>query len=101
MSKLLKTNLETTLEELRDSIDRIDNSIVLLLAERFAITRKIGKFKKALELPPQDKKREQQKIKKITVEAKAQKLSPKLVSVIFREIIDTVIAEHKKTKKTK
>lgn len=98
---MLKTNLETTLEELRDSIDRIDNSIVLLLAERFSITRKIGRFKKALELPPQDKKRELAKIKKITAEAKAEKLDPKLVTVIFRAIIDTVIAEHKKTKKGK
>ena len=95
------TKLDTSLEELRDSIDRIDNSIVLLLAERFAITRKVGRFKKALELPPQDKKREQAKIKKITTEAKAQELDPKLVTIIFRAIIDTVIAEHKKTKRSK
>ena len=98
---MLKTKLETTLEELRDSIDRIDNSIVLLLAERFSITRKIGRFKKALELPPQDKKREHQKIKKITQVAKVHKLSSKLVSTIFREIIDTVISEHKKSKQDK
>lgn len=95
------TKLDTSLEELRDSIDRIDNSIVLLLAERFAITRKVGRIKKALDMPVQDKKREQLKLKKVTTDAKAQKLDPKLVTLIFREVINTVLAEHKKTKRSK
>ena len=45
------------LEKLRKQIDKIDSSIVTLLAKRMEIVKKVGKLKKKNKLPPLDNKR--------------------------------------------
>lgn len=45
------------LEKLRKQIDKIDSSIVILLAKRMEIVKKVGKLKKKNKLPPLDNKR--------------------------------------------
>jgi len=49
--------METKLEELRKKIDKIDRSIVILLAKRMEIVKKVGKFKKKNDLLPLDNMR--------------------------------------------
>ncbi len=51
------------LESLRKQIDKIDNSIINLLAKRMRIIKKVGKFKKENNLQPLDNSRWQKVIK--------------------------------------
>ena len=46
------------LVEYRRSIDNIDAALVHLLAERFKITKAVGRYKAAVALPPADPARE-------------------------------------------
>ncbi len=55
--------MKTKLEGLRKQIDEIDNSIVILLAKRMEIVKKVGKLKKVNNLPPLDNKRWKEIIK--------------------------------------
>ena len=45
---------DETLTELRRSIDNIDAALIYLLAERFKITQKVGRYKAEQKLPPAD-----------------------------------------------
>jgi len=49
--------MKNRLENLRKQIDKIDESIVILLAKRMEIVKKVGKLKKKRSLPPLDNKR--------------------------------------------
>lgn len=51
------------IEDLRKQIDKIDSSIVILLAKRMEIVKKVGKLKKKSNLPPLDNKRWKEIIK--------------------------------------
>ena len=55
--------MKTKLEGLRKQIDEIDNSIVILLAKRMEIVKKVGKLKKVNNLPLLDNKRWKEIIK--------------------------------------
>ncbi|MCA9329873.1 chorismate mutase [Candidatus Saccharibacteria bacterium] len=46
------------LEYFRKSIDNLGNPVMYLIAERFRLTQKIGKYKKANNMPPVDSGRE-------------------------------------------
>ena len=45
---------DETLNEFRSSIDNIDAALILLLAERFKVTGKVGDYKAKVGLPPTD-----------------------------------------------
>ena len=47
-----------TARDLRSSIDNIDAALILLLAERFKVTKAVGEYKAAAGLPPADPDRE-------------------------------------------
>ena len=47
------------LAEYRSSIDNIDAALVHLLAERFKITKAVGRYKKEAQLAPADPGREE------------------------------------------
>ena len=49
---------DETLSEFRSSIDNIDAALILLLAERFKVTGKVGDYKAKVGLPPADPARE-------------------------------------------
>ncbi len=51
------------LEVTRKEIDKIDNQILKLLANRLELCRKIGEFKKMNDLPVQNKERENEAVK--------------------------------------
>jgi chorismate mutase len=84
------------LDDLRRSLDNIDNAIIYLLAERFSLTRKVGEYKRDHKLPPVDLNREEQqfaRIKKLATEAK---LNEEVATKYLRLIIDEVVKEHTK-----
>jgi len=41
----IKGDIMETLEEMRKSIDNIDNAIVAMLSERFKVTERVGHYK--------------------------------------------------------
>ena len=92
-----KHKLES-LENYRDSIDRLDAILVFTLAERFKITEKVGKLKATVNLPPSDPTRENrqlQRLQKLSLEAG---LDPIFAKEFLKFIISEVIRHHKKFK---
>ncbi|NDH84228.1 MAG: chorismate mutase, partial [Acidimicrobiia bacterium] len=53
------------LETYRSSIDNIDAALILLLAERFKVTKAVGEYKAAAGLPPADPDREKVQIARL------------------------------------
>jgi chorismate mutase len=49
---------DATLAAYRESIDNIDAALVFLLAERFKVTKAVGRYKAEAGLPPADPDRE-------------------------------------------
>ncbi|OWY63061.1 hypothetical protein B7486_55115 [cyanobacterium TDX16] len=83
------------LEALRVQIDELDDRLVALLAERFAVTRQVGALKAERGLPPQDATREAQIEAKVRRLAAENDLDPAMVSEVLRAVIDRVVAEHR------
>jgi chorismate mutase / prephenate dehydratase len=75
-----------SLDKLRKQIDEMDESIVKLIAERMEIAREIGKEKKQIGTPIEDKIREQKVIEKVKNLARAQKLNPEDIEIIYQRI---------------
>ncbi len=83
------------LTQLRREIDAVDERFVALLAERFRITRRVGRIKAERGLPPQDAIREAQIDEKVRRLASEYALDEGLVSDVLRAVIDRVVAEHR------
>lgn len=83
-----------SLDELRKSIDNIDNAIVATLAERFKVTDRVGCFKASNNLPAKDPGREAIQHARIQELSLQYGLDPKLASAILGQIIDKVVANH-------
>lgn len=82
------------LAEYRRSIDNIDAALVMMLAERFKITQKVGAFKATEGLPPADPKREEEQIARLRQLAADADLDPEFSEKFLRFIIDEVIRHH-------
>ncbi len=82
------------LSQLRAEIDAVDERFVALLAERFRITRRVGRIKAERGLPAQDATREAQIDAKVRRLASEYELDEGLVSDVLRAVIDRVVAEH-------
>lgn len=80
--------MKNQLDDLRKQIDFIDNQIVDLLAERFIIVKKIGKWKKEKNLPPLDKNRWRKVLINRVKKAKELGISSKLIKKIYQAIHD-------------
>jgi chorismate mutase len=82
------------LQDLRKSLDGLDNALVFLLAERFHITQKVGEYKKAHQLPAIDKAREDAQFARIESLATNAGLDPDFAKAMLRLIIDEVVKNH-------
>lgn len=82
------------LQELREQIDRLDQSMVLLLANRFALTRRVGRIKARNGLESFDAGREQCKIDAITALCEEHQVNPELMSRILRDVMREVVKNH-------
>ena len=89
------------LTELRKQIDKIDQQVVALLAERFRVTQKVGEFKRDNNLPPVDPSREAVQFDRITELAEHAGLDPEFAKSMLRLIIDEVVRNHTALQKAK
>ncbi|MDA3032806.1 MAG: chorismate mutase [Actinomycetota bacterium] len=84
------------LAEYRSSIDNIDAALVHLLAERFKVTKAVGRYKAAAELPPADPVREEIQIARLRLMAKAAGLDLAFTEKFLRFIVAEVIHHHQR-----
>jgi chorismate mutase len=82
------------LEEYRESIDNIDAALVFLLAERFKVTQKVGRYKSDNKLPPADKVREKAQVDRLRQLAVSANLDPDFTEKFLNFIIREVIKNH-------
>ncbi len=86
------------LQSYRKSIDNIDASVIYMLAERFKITKEVGKYKADSGLPPADPSREKKQIQRLRRLATDANLDPEFSEKFLRFIINEVIRHHQKIK---
>lgn len=84
------------LERYRSSIDNIDAALILLLAERFKVTRAVGEYKAEAGLPPADPSREQIQITRLRELAESANLDPAFSEAFLRFVIAEVIRHHER-----
>jgi len=84
------------LADYRASIDNIDAALVHLLAERFKITKAVGRYKATVDLPPADEQREQVQIERLRALAEESGLDPVFTEKFLRFIVAEVIHHHQR-----
>jgi chorismate mutase len=82
------------LQDIRDSIDNIDASIIHTLAERFRRTQKVGFLKARHNLPPSDPGGEAQQVTRLRQLALAAKPDPEFAEKFLALVIREVILHH-------
>ena len=87
---------DETLARYRQSIDNIDAALVHILAERFRITKEVGRYKAEHGLPPADPGREERQIARLRALARDADLDPEFSEKFLRFIIDEVIRHHER-----
>ncbi len=92
---------DLTLQRYRDSIDNIDASIVYMLAERFKVTKAVGRYKAEQGLPPSDPMREKRQIQRLRRLSTDAQLDPEISEKFLRFIVDEVIRHHNQIKEEK
>ena len=78
----------------RESIDNIDAALVFMLAERFKVTKAVGRYKVVAGLPPADPGREAAQVARLRDLATSANLDPEFSEKFLRFIIDEVIRHH-------
>ena len=81
-----------TMSEIRKDIDRIDESLVKLLAERQRCVEIAIKVKKRDGLPARDPGRILQVIDHVRVMARGHKVDPALVETMWTEMVEWLVA---------
>ena len=71
--------------ELREQIDTLDEEIIQLLMKRMDFSKKVGKLKEKLDIPVEDKNRENEIIDRLTQQA-GQNLSEEQLIRIFTAV---------------
>ena len=85
---------DETLAGYRSNIDNIDATLILLLAERFKVTKQVGVYKASVGLPPADPQRENEQIARLRKLAAASNLDPSFSEKFLRLVLDEVIRHH-------
>lgn len=82
------------LARLRSSIDNIDAALVHLLAERFKITKDVGRYKAEVGLPAADPEREELQVRRLRSLAVESGLDPAFTEKFLKFIVAEVIQHH-------
>ena len=88
--------VDPQLAAFRASIDNIDAALVFLLAERFKITKQVGRYKADADLPPADPDRERVQIQRLRALAVEAGLDPAFTEQFLRFIVAEVIQHHRR-----
>lgn len=88
-----------SLENMRKSIDNIDNAIVAMLAERFKVTDRVGYYKAEHGLPAKDPSRESIQYKRVAELAEQYGLDPDFAKIYLSAVIEQVIKNHEEIAK--
>ena len=88
--------IDPQLADYRASIDNIDAALVHLLAERFKITKAVGLYKAAADLPPADPAREEIQINRLRMLAEDSGLDPAFTEKFLRFVVAEVIHHHER-----
>lgn len=91
-----ETQQDEQLAEYRSSIDNIDAALVHLLAERFKITKAVGRYKKDAQLAAADPAREEIQIARLRALAEDAGLDPAFTEKFLRFIVAEVIHHHQR-----
>lgn len=91
-----KNRTKDEIEKKRRQIDRMDITLVGLLARRARLAREIGERKRMLGLSLSDSKREKQVLERIKLKAEAIGLEPDFIGAIAKKIIAYCKREQKK-----
>lgn len=82
------------LQSYRESIDNIDAALIFMLAERFKVTKAVGRHKATSGLPAADPTREAAQVARLRALALSANLDPEFSEKFLRFIIDEVIRHH-------
>jgi len=88
-------SIPAELLEARREIDEVDREIVLLLAKRFAVTRRVGQLKASNKLEVVDPNREAQKLEGIRSLCQQHELNDEMVSGLFVQIMAEAVRNHR------
>lgn len=88
--------IDPQLADYRSSIDNIDAALVHLLAERFKITKAVGRYKASANLPPADPEREEIQIRNLRELAAESGLDPAFTEEFLRFVVAEVIQHHQR-----
>jgi chorismate mutase len=87
---------DSPLAEYRSSIDNIDAALIHLLAERFKITKAVGRYKATAGLPAADPVREERQVARLRALAEESGLDPVFSEKFLRFIVAEVIHHHER-----
>ncbi|MDY5588395.1 MAG: chorismate mutase [Arcanobacterium sp.] len=79
----------------RHAIDKCDAELVHIVAQRFAITERVGQLKARVGLPVTDAEREAQQVQRIEELSQEQGLDPEIMLAIWRVMADRVVQRHR------
>lgn len=86
--------LPDELLRLRGSIDNLDAALVHIMAERFKITKRVGRLKATHGLPPADPDREARQIERLRALADDADLDPEFAEKLLNFIVSEVVRHH-------
>ncbi len=95
---MAENTLPEELLNAREKIDQIDSELLELLAQRFALTFRVGEVKAMQSLESFDPQREAQKIEKLRAQSAQLGLNPDLVEQLFTDIMKEVVKNHQRFK---
>lgn len=79
---------------MRTSIDNLDACLIHLMAERFKITKRIGKLKAEHNLPAGDPAREAEQVARLRELAVESHLDPEFAEKLLNFIVSEVVRHH-------
>ena len=98
MSDASKREMGERLAHYRASIDNLDAAIIHILAERFRITKAVGRLKAEFDMPPADSDREKKQVARLRKLAVDAELDPDFAETLLNFIIREVIRHHEQAR---